>query len=591
MLSNVHLTPQLVQAVRDAVRIEEIAGEHTRLKRAGQRASGLCPLHKEKTPSFSVDVTRGLFYCFGCAQGGDAIRLHMLLTGDDFPAAIESLAQRYGIPLPERRARRGDREELDLEPVLKAAEEFFRDRLERSPGPRAYLERRQIPAELVERFRLGFAPDAWRELRGALTPRFPLRELEAAGLLARSDKRPDDPYDRFRNRLIFPIRDMSGRLVGFGGRALGDDEKIKYLNTAETSRFRKGTILYGLDTAKREIRERGRVLLVEGYFDVLGAVAAGLDETVASMGTALTAQQCRLMARFADEVVIGYDGDEAGVGAARRALPLLLAAGLGVRRAELGEGHDPDSLRVADGPEALAAAVGEARDLVAVELERLIPRRAAQEPQLQARAARAVAEVLKPISDRILRYGYVRIAARRLGVPDELLWSRLGGKGEAKPPPEAKDGRPADDRLVRSTEEQVIQLLLAGGAPLPERRELPPPEAFHDAVCRNIYRVFLELYGEEEASRPAPEAILDRLGSGGDAVDQVARVLLEERGSTNSEDLEQSLRRIRRRWQQRRLRELSAEIGEAQHAGDGERLRALLDEKTALSRRLHGAGE
>ena len=588
-LSNVQLTPQLVQAVRDAVRIDEIAGEHTRLRRAGQRATGLCPLHKEKTPSFSVDVNRGLFYCFGCGQGGDAIRLHMLLTGDDFPAAIESLAQRYGIPLPRRRAPRpGGREEPDLEPVLQAAEEFFRDRLRRAAGPRAYLEKRRIPEELVERFRLGYAPDAWRELRGALAPRFSIRELEAAGLLARSEKRPDDPYDRFRNRLIFPIRDLTGRLVGFGGRALGDD-KVKYLNTSETARFRKGTILYGLDLAKREIRERGRVLLVEGYFDVLGAVAAGIEEAVASMGTALTAQQCRLMARFADETVIGYDGDDAGVAAARRALPLVLAAGLGARRVELGEGHDPDSLRLAEGDEELRKRIDEARDFVAAELERLIPRGAADEPRLQARAARDLTELLQPIPDRILRYGYVRLAAARLAVPDDLLWRRVSGGGSRAT--EEPTARRDEGRVVRSTEQQVIHLLLAGRAPLPGPDELPPAEAFHDPTCRNIYRAFLELYAEEPGERPAAQAVLERLGSGDDAVDQVARVLLEERGSTDSEDLRLSLGRINRRWHQRRLRELSAKIGDAQRAGDDEALRRLLEEKTSLSRRIHGAAE
>ncbi|MDX1503016.1 MAG: DNA primase [Thermoanaerobaculia bacterium] len=588
-LSNVQLTPQLVQAVRDAVRIDEIAGEHTRLRRAGQRATGLCPLHKEKTPSFSVDVNRGLFYCFGCGQGGDAIRLHMLLTGDDFPAAIESLAQRYGIPLPRRRAPRpGGREEPDLEPVLQAAEEFFRDRLRRAAGPRAYLEKRRIPEELVERFRLGYAPDAWRELRGALAPRVSIRELEAAGLLARSEKRPDDPYDRFRNRLIFPIRDLTGRLVGFGGRALGDD-KVKYLNTSETARFRKGTILYGLDLAKREIRERGRVLLVEGYFDVLGAVAAGIEEAVASMGTALTAQQCRLMARFADETVIGYDGDDAGVAAARRALPLVLAAGLGARRVELGEGHDPDSLRLAEGDEELRKRIDEARDFVAAELERLIPRGAADEPRLQARAARDLTELLQPIPDRILRYGYVRLAAARLAVPDDLLWRRVSGGGSRAT--EEPTARRDEGRVVRSTEQQVIHLLLAGRAPLPGPDELPPAEAFHDPTCRNIYRAFLELYAEEPGERPAAQAVLERLGSGDDAVDQVARVLLEERGSTDSEDLRLSLGRINRRWHQRRLRELSAKIGDAQRAGDDEALRRLLEEKTSLSRRIHGAAE
>ena len=217
-LGNIHLTPQLVQAVRDAVDIVDVASEHTRLRKAGRRLSGLCPLHKEKTPSFSVDPDQGLFYCFGCGRGGDAIKLHMLLSGDDFPGAIEVLAQRYGIPLPRARREasgRGGKPERDIEGALKAAADFFSEQLKRSVPTQGYLEQRQIPAEVALQFGLGFAPDGWRHLLEALNNRFPMADLAAAGLVARSD-RGGQPYDRFRNRLMFPIRSASGRIVGFG---------------------------------------------------------------------------------------------------------------------------------------------------------------------------------------------------------------------------------------------------------------------------------------------------------------------------------------------------------------------------------------
>src|SRR5579872_2205576 len=204
-LGNVSLTPQLVQAVRDAVDIVAIASDHTRLRKAGRRYQGLCPLHKEKTPSFSVDPVQGLFYCFGCGAGGDAIKLHMLATGDDFPAAIEALAGRYGIPLPSRNEARfaGGKPERDVEGALQAAAEFFRDQLRRSGFARAYLdETRRIPPELVERFGLGYAPDGFQNLLPALRARVPQSDLEAAGLIARSE-RSGDLYDRFRHRLMF----------------------------------------------------------------------------------------------------------------------------------------------------------------------------------------------------------------------------------------------------------------------------------------------------------------------------------------------------------------------------------------------------
>lgn len=582
-LRNVQLTPQLVQAVRDAVDIVDITSEYTRLTKAGRRHKGLCPLHKEKTPSFSVEPDQGLFYCFGCGQGGDAIRLHQLLTGDDFPAAIEALARRYGIPLPKATERRRGPQEPDLEEVLEAAAEFFREQLVSTPRVVNYLERRKIPKELIERYGVGYAPEGWRNMVGAIGPRFPMKELEAAGLVSRSEKRPDEPFDRFRHRLMFPIRNAASRLVGFGGRTLGDD-KAKYINTAETSRFQKSFLLYGLDVAKRAIRDSGRALLVEGYFDVLGAAAAGVETCVASMGTSLTPEQARLLKRFADEVDIGYDGDDAGEKASRRALATLLAEGLTVRRPAIPPGEDPDSVRRKSGDEALNTLIESAEDAVVIEIRRLTPAEVGSEPSRQARAAKRVAELLKPIPDGILRYSYARIAADRLGVPVDLLWRRVGGDRGG---PAQEEARPAPG-LVRSLEERVIQLLLAGEEPIPSVEDLPPEEVFLDEVLRNIFRTFCALYGQAGSGRPEVKIVLAEMGSQGQAVDHLARLLLEETVASAKGELQTSLASLRRRWQQQRLRELSTEISRAQSLGDSKRLERLLHEKNAISRALHG---
>jgi DNA primase len=585
-LGNIHLTPQLVQAVRDAVDIVDIAGEHTKLRKAGRRHSGLCPLHREKTPSFSVDPDQGLFYCFGCGRGGDAIKLYMLLSGDDFPSAIEVLAQRYGIPLPKpsREGRRGYRQERDVEGVLKAAAEFFSEQLQASSATRGYLEQRQISVELAEKFGLGYAPEGWRNLLEALKGRFSLDDLEAAGLVARSDRGSGKPYDRFRHRLMFPIRSAAGRLVGFGGRTLGDD-KAKYVNTSETEQFQKGYLLYGLDAAKREVRESGTVLLVEGYFDVLGAVEAGVDTAVASMGTALTRDQARLLARYADEVVVGYDGDTAGEQAFRRALPIILAQGLTARRAQFGRDHDPDSLRLEAGPEAVIEAVEKAKDAVELEFERLIPEGVHSDPKKQAMAAKQIGELLRSIPDSVLRYSYGRQAADGLGIPVELLWRRVGESVEPKEKVAKADAR--SPQVVRSLEELVLQLLLAGDTELPSPEELPPPEAFLIPACRNIYSAFSDLYRDRAPERPAVQEVLGRVPHEGPEVDQVARLLLEGSSAPRSEDLERALHRMSRRWLQQQLRELSSKISAAQRSGDEARIERLVREKTALSRALH----
>ncbi len=629
-LGNVSLTPQLIQAVRDAVDIVAIASEHTRLRKAGRRYQGLCPLHKEKTPSFSVDPVQGLFYCFGCGAGGDAIKLHMLATGDDFPAAIESLAQRHAIPLPTRAVRAGAPPERDLEGALGAAQRFFAEQLRRSPLARNYLAGRRVSPELGEHFGLGYAPDSRRAMIDALAPRVPLGDLEAAGLAGRGE-RDGQPYDRFRNRLMFPIHNASGRLVGFGGRTLGDD-RAKYINTAETDRFHKGHLLYGLFQARQEIRESRRAVLVEGYFDVVATVASGRAGAVAGMGTALTQEQARLLARYAEEVVVAYDGDRAGETAFERALPILLAEGLGVRRAVFGEGHDPDSLRLAAGEAAVAAAVDDAEDGVVRLLRRAIPGPMASS-RLKASQAGAIAALLDPIRDPLMRYDYARRAAELLGVPDKEFLSRLkelkgwqgvapqggtGGRergrpaaGEAAAPAAGAAGGP---RLVRSLEEQVLANLLQAGPAggLPPAEELPPPEVFFDTDLRNIYRTFRTLYSERRAepaadrrARPATEggaeppaesaagppavrAVLAALDSQELVVDRMAHLLLEEPFDPGKSGLVESLDKLVRRWRQQRLRELQSEIAEAQRRGDQARLTSLVTEKTNLSQSLQG---
>ena len=582
-MPNVKITPHLVQQIRDAIDIIDIASEVTRLQKRGQRYLGLCPFHNEKTPSFSVDPNQGLFYCFGCGAGGDAIKLFMQHTGDDFPAAIESLAHRYTIPLPIAESDGPPRR--DPTKALDAAARFFSKHLRQSDGPKEYLDRRQIPSELRERYGLGYAPDSWDRLLQSLGQKVSREDLEATGLVARSQK-SGKFYDRFRHRLMFPIATPSGRLVGFGGRTLGDD-RAKYLNTSETDYFHKGSLLYGFHQAKRSIRATGRALLVEGYFDVLGAAAAGIDWAVAGMGTALTAEQAKLLARYADEVILAYDGDEAGEKACRKSLPLLLAAGLSVRRAEFPDGHDPDSLRLERGADAVRQAVEEAADAVTREIHKLTPPEARRDPQLRSSAADAISELLRPIRDGVLRYTYGQAAAERLMIPLDLLWKKAGRGIEASPAPAAPLPR-TKPKEVRSEEEKALQLLLHTNGDLPALADLPPAEIFIDPDCRNIYATFCALYRGEDGTAKPPGAseIVSRLNREEGAIDRLARLLLEDFDSA-AEDLALTLQRLEHRWRKRRQPELIRQIRQAQREGDQILLDQLLEEKTSLSRRLH----
>ena len=582
-LSNLQLTPQFVQAVRDAIDIVEIAGQQTKLQRAGRKWKALCPFHKEKSPSFQIDPDQGLYYCFGCGNGGDAIKLHMELTGDDFPAAIESLARRFGVAIPAAARRRPgakQEESRDLEAVLEAAAAFFVKELAGSTSAKRYLAEREIPPEIVERIGLGLAPDAWRGLLSTLQPKIPLADLLDAGLAVRPDG-GGEPYDRFRHRLMVPIRNASGRLVGFGGRTLGDD-KAKYINSAETERFHKGSLLFGLDRAKRTLREEGKALLVEGYFDQIACIAAGLEGTVASMGTALTPEQARLLSRHVEEVIVGYDGDSAGDNAARRALPILLGEGLAVRRARFGEGEDPDSLRRKKGDEALREAISAAEDLVLLEIERVIPADAHRNPHVRARAAKEAIALLQPIRDTVLRYSYGRIVADRLGVPAPLLLQRLGVGARQlaesfEAPRAGANGDSAGSSVGgrrttpgQGAEEALLRELLwavDSGKEGPRRESLPPVEAFEDEQLRNIYAHCLALY-EELGRAPGATDLRERLTGEGGVSDRASRLLLESRDSVGESDPRVHVDALRKRWLDRRRSELHRELRQTEASGN-----------------------
>lgn len=577
---------EFAQQVRESIDIVDIVSDQTRLQRRGKRLLGLCPFHKEKTPSFSVDPGQGLYYCFGCGAGGDALGFHMRVTGDDFPTTLEAMARRYGIAIPARgEVSKVDR---DRDEALLAALEFFREQLGRSTEATRYLERRRIDPQWIETYGLGFAPDAWQAMHDALGRRFDNELLLEAGLLGRAES--GRWYDRFRHRLMFPIRSTTGRLVGFGGRTLGDD-RAKYINTAETQAFQKGQILYGLDIARPAIREAGKVLLVEGYFDVLGAVHSGVEWTVAGMGTALTQQQAKLLGRYADEVILGYDGDRAGMEAARKAMRLLLPAGASVRWARFPAGQDPDSVRLDEGPEAVRTLIDSAADAVLLEIES-IPPSVASDPQRTAHAAEEVAGLLQTVPDEILRRQYAVRAAGRLGVDDDLL---------LRAPARRSDERDAAPRQAPSTlsmEHQILRLLCGGARP----EHVPPPEAFWDPSCRSVYAAWLEVVDEEgHGEGGVVRSLRGRLE--GESVQLLARLTLDDGDPDAEEDkraagvgvdddeldqLDDLLAKLERRWVARENRLVRDALTEAQREGDAERMQELLARKQELSRMLHG---
>jgi DNA primase len=338
----------VIQRVRDASDIVAVVGEYVALKKAGSSFKGLCPFHTEKTPSFVVSPSRNTFHCFGCGKGGNAITFLMEMERIPFPEALQLLAGKAGVELPKPREEARDtereRERERLFALHEFAGAFFYGQLTTPAGRRAveYLKERRITGETAKRFQIGFAPDAWDALKNAaLKAGYAEKELVTGGLLAVNEEKGRN-YDKFRDRVVFPVKNNFGKIIAFGGRALGEGPGPKYLNSPETPLFKKGENLYLLDAARDAIRREGRVLVVEGYFDAVTLHQSGIANAVATLGTALTREHAVVLKRYTQEVVLLYDADPAGQDAAVRGFEPLLEAGLGVRVLTLPDAKDPD---------------------------------------------------------------------------------------------------------------------------------------------------------------------------------------------------------------------------------------------------------
>jgi DNA primase len=410
---------QVVAEIRERADIVQVVGRHVTLRKSGSRHWGLCPFHDEKSASFQVHEDKQIFYCFGCGAGGDVFAFRMKQDGLDFPECVRALARELGIAIPEASGEEGQTSAIHR--ANDAACSFFRSELRGPNGgaARRYLSERGVTEELIERFRIGFAPAGWDGLvshfRRAGTS---ASDAELAGLIARRQT-GDGHYDRFRARVVFPISDPSGQIAGFGGRAMGDDTP-KYLNSPESPVYKKSRVLFGLGQALDAIREHRRVIVVEGYFDLLALHRAGLHEGVAPCGTALTQSHSHRIRRYAEEVILLFDGDAAGQAAAERALPILLAEGLRVRAAFLPLGEDPDTLLAKSGVAALRACVDSAVPLLDHLIERAL-KDAAGNAWGAADAARSLAPYLRAIGDPVERAAYVRQLSSQLEIPPAAL--------------------------------------------------------------------------------------------------------------------------------------------------------------------------
>jgi DNA primase len=429
-----------LEEVRTRADIVEVIGAHVRLKRAGRNFVGLCPFHNEKTPSFSVNAERGFFHCFGCGAGGTVFNFVMRTEGLSFPEAIESLARRYGVTLPERGAEAGPGAG-ERDAALRAnqvATDFFAHVLWKTPdgaAAREYLSARGVTAETARTFGLGFAPERPANLARALEKRGLLAAAVRLGLVKQDGV---GTRDMFRGRLMFPIRDGQGRVLAFGGRVL-DQRLPKYINSPESPLYSKSRNVYGLYEARAAIASADRAIVVEGYLDAIAVWQAGFKETVASLGTALTVDQLRVLGRHTRNVLACFDGDAAGRKASLRALEIFLAAGLLGRGIFIPPGFDPDTFVKERGAQAFAELVASAELLVDLFFRELSKDTPGPGAPLEGRigAARRVIELLRLIPDQLQASALMSKASGFFGVPEDIIRdlarrpARGGGYGAA----------------------------------------------------------------------------------------------------------------------------------------------------------------
>lgn len=436
-----------INALRDRLSIVDVVSTYVSLKKQGRNHLGLCPFHAEKTPSFTVNEERGFFHCFGCGAGGSVFTFIMQQERVEFREAIEMLAKRIGFVLPapeadERAANERDRlTKLNAWAAKKFAEALWgRD----GAGAREYLAKRGVSEEIARRFGLGYAPPAGDFLTGGLSGR---REALAAaarlGLVGQRDQ-GGGAYDRFRSRLMFPIKDARGEMIAFGGRALGEVQP-KYLNSPESPLFRKSEVLYALPDARDEMRKRDEAIVVEGYLDALALIQFGIANVVATLGTALTPQHLKVLSRLAKRVVMFFDGDNAGRKAAMRAFAVCCESGVWAHGAFLPEGEDPDTFVRARGADAVRALLAAAVPLSDFYFQQLLAGAGATTHD-RALAAQEASQVLQAVADPIERDLLLQTAARRLGVSEQALRTaprRAPVRAAALPTPPPQAPRPA----------------------------------------------------------------------------------------------------------------------------------------------------
>jgi DNA primase len=593
-----------IDDLRRQADIVRVVQDYVSLKKKGANWMACCPFHQEKTPSFSVNPAKDIYYCFGCGKGGSVFSFVMEIERVSFPEAIKMVAEKAGVALPAMEndqkfeARRKDADEV-VELNSWALQWWEAQLQEGGTGARAareYLSKREITDETTRAFRLGYAPDSWDGLSSHLKSRgASSAQIERSGLVVIKDG--GGSYDRFRGRLIFPVLDAQGRAVAFGGRTLSAEGEPKYLNSPETPAYTKGRHLYGLHLTRDDIRRRKFAILVEGYLDLIIPYQFGVRNVVASLGTALTEAQAKLLGRFARKVVVNYDGDRAGVQAAKRAIEILLAEDFETKVLVLPEGADPDEFIRTHGVEAYQERRGRALPHIQFVLEQAVLERNLLRPADKAAAVEEVLPFISAVRNGIQKREYFDIAMDSLRVEERALRNELWQTVKTKGAAAAAGQSSIRQKMTRAAgaqptvaEQQLLELLFTDDEV--RRRILPQlEESDYEALpTASIFRALVEIYRSGASFDSA--ALLSRTETDETAADLVPLLLMSERQRDEGEAAddvlviaESCLAALRLMMVDRRIGELASELSAAERAGDSARRDALALEHLEWARR------
>ncbi|MGC2236503.1 MAG: DNA primase [Pyrinomonadaceae bacterium] len=593
----------------DLVRIIE---PYAPLKKKGANWMGCCPFHQEKTPSFSVNPSKGFYKCFGCGKGGTAFNFVMEIEGLNFPEAIKRIAEISGIPLPEpiddanyerNKQRKKERKAIADEVIElnRIALEFWENHLQdnnaHAKAAREYLEKREIPDEIVKKFHIGFAPDSWDALLSLLKEKGADEKLiEESGLVSKNEEK-NRVYDRFRGRIMFPVLNVEGNPVAFGARILATGEP-KYLNSPETPAYIKGEHLYGLFQSKDEIRRKKYSILVEGYLDLIALYQFGVTNCVASLGTAFTEMQAKLLGRFAKKLVVNYDGDKAGVKAARRAIEILLAEDFEIKILVLPEGKDPDDFIRASG----FAAYKKQHETNATTYLQFVLETAVQErnlavPKQKAEAIEDVMPVLSVIHNPIQKRDSFDQTMSFMRIDDASLKRDLWKSVKAGSKIETESIKQQVARATRArmtvAEQKLLELLIYDD----ELREIILPQLeetdYELLATAEVFRALFEI--KKNGLEFSSENLLNLVGEDETASDFVPVLLMSEPFREKDEAIDEVLREaescvvgLREMAISRRILDISQELILAEQKGDGELLSHLVTEQINLARMKRG---